>query len=99
MLLEDDANDNAGAVAAKHELSQHIFTKTMTVQVWKPEHERPGRHFVYTSRYTLLFIQLLSETADRVNFELLARKVRKKAHDFYKHTRVWTELCTHYLKV
>ena len=99
MLLEEDATDNAGAVAAKHELSQHIFTKTMTVQVWKPEHERPGRHFVYTSRYTLLFIQLLSETADRANFELLARKVRKKAHDFYKHTMVWTELCRQYIQV
>ena len=54
---------------------------------------------MYTSRYTLFFIQLLSETADRANFELLARKVRKKAQDFYKHTMVWTDLCTNYLKV
>lgn len=54
---------------------------------------------MYTSRYTFLFIELLSETADRTNFELLARKVRKKAHDFYKHTIVWTDLCTKYLKV
>ena len=86
------------AAAAKLELTQQIFTKTMTVQVWKPEHERPGRHFVYTGRYVCFFIQILYHMSDRVSLEALAKRIRKKAGDFVEHSRIWQELCMAYLK-
>lgn len=76
-----------------------MFTKTMAVQVWKPEHERPGRHFVYTTRYTRFFVDLLEITGDKVNFELLAKRVRKKPAEFYEHSQLWQELCTRYLRM
>lgn len=101
-VIYDDsgsAGDNLGAMGAKHELTQQIFTKTMAVQVWKPENERPGRHFVYTTRYTRFFIKLLVELDDRVNMEQLAKRVRRKPMDFYDHFKLWTELCHSYLKV
>ncbi|KAF2799950.1 hypothetical protein K505DRAFT_264729 [Melanomma pulvis-pyrius CBS 109.77] len=97
-VIYDDSNDMMVAHGAKHELTQQMFTKTMTVQVWKPEHERPGRHFVYTSRYTKFFVHLLDQTGDKVNLEALARRVRRKQTDFFEHSKLWQELCLRYLK-
>lgn len=96
-VIYDDSNDAMVAYGAKHELTQQMFTKTMTVQVWKPEYERPGRHFVYTSRYTLFFIKLLVQTGDKANFEALAKRVRRKQTDFSEHSKLWQELCSQYL--
>ena len=98
-VIYDDSNDVSVAQAAKHELTQQIFTKTMAVQVWKPEHERPGRHFVYTTRYTKFFINLLVQTNDQPNLEALARRVRRKQSDFFEHTMLWQELCRSYLQL
>ena len=71
----------------------------MTIQVWKPENERPGRHFVYTARYVSFFVKLLVETNDRANLEALGKRMRKKAGDFVDHLKVWTEICTKHLNV
>ena len=98
-ILYDDGKELIQAHAAKHELTQTIFTKTMAVQVWKPEYERPGRHFVYTLRYTKFFIDLLDRTADKANFEALARRVRRKQTDFFQHSELWKDLCTRYLRL
>lgn len=96
-IIYDDGHDMVLAQGAKHELTQQIFTKTMAVQVWKPEHERPGRHFVYTSRYTKFFIRLLVQTRDQPSLEALARRVRRKQTDFFEYTLLWQELCRSYL--
>ena len=71
----------------------------MAIQVWKPEHERTGRHFVYTSRYVLFLVSLLEQTEDRTNLEALARKIRKKAGDFCDHLQIWIQMCQTYCKV
>ncbi len=40
-IIYDGSEDElVAAVAARHELTAQIFTKTMHVQVWKPEFER-----------------------------------------------------------
>ncbi|KAJ4342559.1 Histone transcription regulator 3 [Ascochyta clinopodiicola] len=98
-IIYDEGKDVVLAHAAKHELTQTIFTKTMAVQVWKPEYERPGRHFVYTLRYTKFFIDLLDKTGDKASFEALARRVRRKQTDFFQHTELWKDLCTRYLRL
>jgi hypothetical protein len=98
-IVYDGSSDPMVAYGAKHEMTQQMFTKTMTVQVWKPENERPGRHFVYTSRYTRFFTQLLDQTGDKVNMELLAKRVRRKQTDFFEHSKLWQELCLTFLKL
>ena len=40
VIYDGSEGDVPAAVGAKHELTQQIFTKTMNVQVWKPEFER-----------------------------------------------------------
>lgn len=97
-IIYDDQKNATAAAAAKHELSQ-IFTKTLTVQVWRPEHERPGRHFVYTTRYVYFFVSLLDELDDRPSMDQLLRRVRKKQGDFLNHTKLWEDICLTYAKM
>ena len=99
VVYETDPHDPSSISGAKHELTQQIFTKTMAVQVWKPDNERSGRHFVYTGRYVRFFVQLLCKTDDRENLEMLARRIRKKAGEFIDHTTLWHEIAGAYLKV
>ncbi|KAJ0423748.1 hypothetical protein BJY00DRAFT_309980 [Aspergillus carlsbadensis] len=98
IIYDDDKNATAAA-KAKAELTQQIFTKTMAIQVWKPEYERPGRHFVYTTRYVYFFIALLDQVDDRANLEQLLRRVRKKQGDFINHTKLWEDMCLTYGRV
>ena len=99
ILYDDSPNDILAAAAARHELSQQIFTKTMAIQVWRPEYERAGRHFVYTSRYVDFFNRLLLQLNDRGGMEALVKRVRKKSSDFFDHQRVWSSVCHAYIKV
>lgn len=97
-VIYDDQRDATAAAAAKQELSQ-IFTKTLTIQVWRPEFERPGRHFVYTTRYVYFFVSLLDQLDDRASLDQLLRRVRKKQGDFINHTKLWEDICLTYAKV
>ena len=98
-VIYDDQPGVAGALGAKHEFTQQIFTKTMTLQVWKPEHERAGRHFVFTSRYVKFFVELLTQINDRTNLDLLVRRVRRKPTDYLNHQDVWEEVVVSYVKL
>lgn len=97
-VMYDNKQDAEAAAAAKNEFSQ-IFTKTMTIQVWKPEFERPGRHFVYTTRYVYFFVSLVDQLDDRASLDQLLRRVRKKQNDFVNHTKLWEDICLTYAKV
>ncbi|GAB7348925.1 hypothetical protein MBLNU459_g7611t1 [Dothideomycetes sp. NU459] len=98
-IVYHDGTDDSHAIAAKNELTQQMFTKTMVLQVWRPEHERPGRHFVYTTRYTRFFVRLLDQLNDRAGLEALARRVRRKPTEFFEHSSVWNDICLAYLRV
>lgn len=88
-----------GPAAAKNELTQQMFTKTMVLQVWRPECERPGRHFVYTARYTRFFTRILEQLKDRQSLEALARRVRRRPHDLFEHNLIWQDICNAYLRL
>ncbi|KAF7504557.1 hypothetical protein GJ744_002113 [Endocarpon pusillum] len=96
-VIYDDQQTIAGALGAKHEFTQQIFTKTMTLQVWKPEHERAGRHFIYTSRYVLFFVSLLNQLNDRASLDQLVRRIRRRPGDYLNHQQVWEQVVTTYI--
>ena len=98
-ILFRDGTKESYCLAAKHELMQQMFTKTMMMNVWRPENERSGRHFVYTTRYADMFIKILEFLEDRSLLDALARRVRKKTGEFFEHGNLWQYLCTAYLKV
>ena len=96
-VIYDDQQNMDGALRAKHEFTKQIFTKTMTLQVWKPEHERAGRHFVYTSRYVLFFVSLLTQLNDRSTMDQLVRRIRRRPGDYLSHQQVWEQVITNYV--
>ena len=99
MIYDDSPNDVRSALGAKHELTQQMFTKTMAIQVWRPDNERAGRHFVYTSRYVRFFVRLLFQLSDRSSLEALGKRIRKRSGDFVAHAEIWQEVCLTYLEL
>jgi hypothetical protein len=96
-----DENDPSfvTAKAAAHEFRESIFTKTMHIQVWKPDAERPGRHCVYMERYVRYITRIFLYTGEKANIEALCKRVRKKSSDFHRFSQVWAECCSTYLKL
>lgn len=94
ILHETSKQDVVSAAAAQKILGQTMFTKTMQVSVWKPDCERPGRHFVYMERYVRYMIKLLFLLNDKTQLDLLAKRIRKRPGDYFRFTDVWTECCT-----
>ncbi|KAL8733240.1 MAG: hypothetical protein Q9166_002257 [cf. Caloplaca sp. 2 TL-2023] len=96
-IYEGSPNDHLALLGAKVELTPQIFTKVMAIQIWKPEYERVGRHFVYTTRYVQFFLRILFELKDTATIDALGRQIRKKSAKFFRHTALWHELCMTHL--
>lgn len=90
----DQDAESATATAARNILCQTMFTRTMVVNVWKPDYERPGRHFVYMERYVRYMIKLLVITNEKTQLDLLAKRIRKRPGDYYRFSEVWNECCS-----
>ena len=104
ILFDDSASQTGGetyvaAKAAFGVLRESMFTKTMVMNVWKCDAERPGRHHVYTEQYMRFMTKLLVIMGDHVNLELLLRRLRRKGADFYHFTELWQTCCTAYVNL
>lgn len=97
--MDDDSNHFIEAQAAFAILREHMVTKTMAINVWKCDAERPGRHHVFTEQYVQYIVRLLTVTNDRVNMEALLRKIRKKGADFYLFTDLWMDCVQAYTRL
>ncbi|KAI0009676.1 hypothetical protein F4779DRAFT_356321 [Xylariaceae sp. FL0662B] len=101
-ILFDEDSDEQGyvqAMAAFGVLRESMLTKTMVMNVWKCDAERPGRHHVYTEQYVRFVVKLLVVLKDRPNFEALLRRLRKKGADFYHFNDLWQFCCLAYLRL
>jgi ribosomal protein S16 len=96
---EEDQKNLVPAKAAFSVLRENMFTKTMVMNVWKCEAERPGRHHVYMSKYVRYVFRLLSVMNDGTNIEALLRRLRKKAGEFYRFNDLWTHCVITYMRV
>jgi hypothetical protein len=99
ILYNEGKSDIEKASAARHEFRESIFTKTMHIQVWKPDAERAGRHCVYMERYVRFMINVLWDVNDKANTEQLVKRVRKKGNDFFRFNQVWTHCCMAYIRL
>lgn len=101
-ILFDENSEDQGyvqAMAAFGVLRESMLTKTMVMNVWKCDAERPGRHHVYTEQYVRFVVRLLVVLKDRTNFEALLRRLRKKGADFYHFNDLWQTCCIAYLRL
>ncbi|ORY62393.1 uncharacterized protein BCR38DRAFT_395282 [Pseudomassariella vexata] len=100
-ILFDESEDPSQlqAMAASGVLQKTMFTKTMVMNIWKCDAERPGRHHVYTEQYVRFMVKLLVRLKDRTNFEPLLRRLRKKGADFYHFNDLWQTCVLAYLRL
>lgn len=94
-----DFNDTKRA----KEILQKFFTlkssnKTF-LQVWKPENERPGKHFVYMYEYTRFYIEILTKEKDLASLSLLFPKLRRANSTMILLYFAWDKLCTSFCKI
>ncbi|KAH6610032.1 histone transcription regulator 3 [Trichoderma cornu-damae] len=97
--LEQVSDIRVAARAAFAILRENMFTKTMVMNVWKCDAERPGRHHVFTEQYVRFMTNLLVVMSDKTNLEQLLRRLRKKGADFYHFVDLWQSCCNAYLKL
>lgn len=95
-LRYDLQGDIAGARA---EFSTLFSNKAAQLSIWRPENERPGRHFVFASQYTMFYVDLLELLDDRATLEVLAKRVRRLANGLFRHADVWQHVLIAYVKV
>lgn len=101
-ILFDENTEEPSAVqalAAFSVLKESMLTKTMVMNVWKCDAERPGRHHVYTERYVRFVVRLLIVLKDRASFEAMLRRLRKKGADYYHFSDLWQACCLAYLRL
>jgi len=74
-------------------------TKTLSLTVWKPDRERPGRHYIYLTRYSEFLVELFEETDDWESLSMMAKRIRKKADMYFEHAKLWEEVVGALIKV
>jgi len=86
-------------VGARTEISSLFSNKSAQLAIWRPEHERPGRHFVFASQYTKFHVELLETLGDRATLEIVAKRVRKLPHGLFEHQDMWSFVFDKYITV
>lgn len=96
--IPDDPREGA-KLAKDYIVDQHVYNRSYTITIWKPENERPGRHWVYMTKYAAFVAKIFEETDDLDGMEILARRVRRKPSEYYEHVALWEDVVSLHLKV
>ncbi|KAK5960234.1 Hir3p PWA37_002730 [Arxiozyma heterogenica] len=54
-----------------------IRSNKSLINIWKPDLERPGKHFVYTYQYVIFYVDLLVKKGDFNSIGIIIRKIRR----------------------
>ncbi|ODV87192.1 hypothetical protein CANARDRAFT_87126 [[Candida] arabinofermentans NRRL YB-2248] len=57
--------------------------------IWKPENERPGKHFVYNYDYISFYVQILTASNDLYSLIHLIRKLRKLGSSMINQVKIF----------
>lgn len=98
-----DIDFNFGNYERAKEIMSKYFTlkssnKTF-LQMWKPEHERPGKHFVYMYQYTQFYIKVATQANDLSSLVLLYPKLRRANSTMILLYFAWDKLCSAFCKI
>ncbi|KAF3939009.1 hypothetical protein ABW19_dt0205434 [Dactylella cylindrospora] len=97
-IMYDDFEDTE---KTHKELLTFFAHKNQLYTIWKPENERPGRHYVHVHQYLLFWTQILGEIKDKQTLEGLVKKLKRQgpASGCWKQPEVWDRLVITYAKV
>lgn len=76
-IYHEDFND---IEKAKEWMDNIVSLKAVNknlVNIWKPDFERPGQHFLFTYTYVIFYLELLKLDHDPISIGLLIKKLRR----------------------
>ncbi|GME73461.1 unnamed protein product [Ambrosiozyma monospora] len=79
---------------AKKEMSSIMILKPTVrglTTIWKPENERPGKHFYYNKVYISFYVDLLDKTDDVFNLIQTVRKLRRLGSSMVYQVRAFDD--------
>lgn len=69
-------------------------TNKNLVNIWKPDLEPPGKHFVYTYNYILYYVKLVNSLADFHKLLLFTKKLRRYGSGMVNLNEAWDFACS-----
>lgn len=72
-----DFKDIEGAMDEMNKLLGLKSVNKNVVNIWKPENELPGKHFVYAYQYVMFYMELLDEKHDFMAIGGMVKKLRR----------------------
>lgn len=82
---------------AKEEMGNIVSLKATSktlVLIWKPEYERPGKHFHYTFEYALFYIIILTKELNLTSLIQMLPKLRRSNSTMLSLFTAWETLCS-----
>lgn len=76
-ILFDEMKNLNGALEEMNNLMALKSVNKNLVNIWKPDTERPGKHFVYTYQYVKFYLTLLNCKNDFVAIGYMIKKLRR----------------------
>ncbi|KAI5960936.1 HIR3 [Candida pseudojiufengensis] len=93
-ILYEEFNDVEGA----HKLMSNFISlrsvNKQLVSIWKPESERPGKHFLYTLQYIKFYIEILKQKKDLNSLIVMIPKLRRSSSIMVNLYNAWELLCS-----
>jgi hypothetical protein len=93
VLFEEFGDSKEATEQMSTLVSVKASSKTL-VLIWKPENERPGKHFYYTFEYAKFFIQLLADNNDLSNLVHMFPRLRRSNSIMIKLYTAWESICS-----
>ncbi|CUM65134.1 uncharacterized protein PRCAT00002761001 [Priceomyces carsonii] len=98
-VLFDDLGNSKDAITEMSSFVSLKATSKTLVLIWKPEHERPGKHFYYTFQYIQLYIRLLAHEKDMIGLIQMLPKLRRSNATMISLYYAWEKLCSTICKI
>ncbi|CAK9439003.1 uncharacterized protein LODBEIA_P32270 [Lodderomyces beijingensis] len=93
-VLFEEKGDIDGAMKIMSDFISLKSTNKQLVSIWKPEFERPGKHFIYTYQYIRFYIELLDRKRDVNSLIMMMPKLRRSSSIMVNLYNAWELLCS-----
>ncbi|RLV94897.1 Histone transcription regulator 3 [Spathaspora sp. JA1] len=98
-ILYQEFQDINGAIEEMSNFVSLKATNKSLISIWKPEHERPGKHFYYTFQYIQFYIELLNSKQDIISLITMLPKLRRSNSIMINLYVAWEGLCSSVCKL
>ncbi|KAK6459780.1 uncharacterized protein RJT20DRAFT_5335 [Scheffersomyces xylosifermentans] len=98
-ILFDEFDDVSEALEEMSSFVSLKATSKTLVSIWKPEQERPGKHFYYTFQYSRFYITLLTHKLDLIGLISMLPKLRRSNSTMVQLYTTWEILCSSICKI